>query len=165
MSEPASPTPEPTSVPPKHHGLARLRPLRRFQQGLGLGVRRELGADPVLAAQRQRGLLATPRRAAQDAGRVGQLSVQPCRHAGRVALATRREGTGEVVPAWSGFLGLGMAPENQVHGEPSWPLRPTVPRAAWRTMSASWAPWLSVRSAPAPPIHSAVSTGSPSRRS
>ena len=51
MSEPASPTPEPTSVPPKHHGLARLlHALRYSWRGLQAGWREPAFRQESLAA-------------------------------------------------------------------------------------------------------------------
>src|ERR1700730_3482784 len=96
------------------HRLSRIGPAGCRQNRANRSAGRELGHGPEFALQRESGLLRAVGWAHQYSAGVRKMTVEPGRHSFGLLDAFGRESAAKIRLAW---LGLGMAPQNQVHGE------------------------------------------------
>src|ERR1700730_10869871 len=101
-------------MPDDEHRLSRIGPAGCCQNRANRSPGRELGRGPEFALQRESGLLRAVGRAHQYLAGVGKMMVEPGRHSFGLLDAFGREPAAKVRLAW---LGFGMTPQNQVHGE------------------------------------------------
>src|ERR1700681_1505945 len=101
-------------MPDNEHRLSRVGPAGCRQNRRNRSAGRKVGYGAEFAVECESGLLRAVGRAHQYSAGVGKMTVEPDRHSFGLLDAFGREPAAKIRLAW---LGLGMAPQNQVHGE------------------------------------------------